>query len=426
MINTHLEKIKENRINGIDLDQDMIYPFYSGLSNFNIPEGLCQFYDIPSLPIFPLDRELTTPFRKDYKNVVVILVDALSTLLLEKWMDADKSLIWNRLQKNGINTTLTSVVPSTTSTAISTIWTGTSPAMHGVLGYELWLKEYGIVANMIEHKPITYSGRSGNLSNAGFSPDNFLFGKSIATHFKEYGIRSHVFQHYSIINSGLSRSFMQDAELHAIGGVSDMWVSARELMESQQNDKKFVYVYWPAVDSLSHFHGPGNERVFAEFKLFSSAFEQLFIDKLSQETKKDTLVILTADHGQITTDKQIDDFDLKNHPAFLELLTIKPTGENRLPYLYIKPGRVEEVKQYINSKWADQFLLLDPKAAVENGFFGPGEPHKMIYERIGDLIVIPRGDSYWWWSNAKNPLTGQHGGLSRDEMLVPFLAFEVE
>jgi predicted AlkP superfamily pyrophosphatase or phosphodiesterase len=298
--------------------------------------------------------------------------------------------------------------------------------MHGVLGYELWLKEYGIVANMIEHKPITYSGRSGNLSNAGFSPDNFLFGKSIATHFKEYGIKSHVFQHYSIINSGLSRSFMQDAELHAIGGVSDMWVSARELMESQQNDKKFVYVYWPAVDSLSHFHGPENERVFAEFKLFSSAFEQLFIDQLSQEAKKDTLVILTADHGQITTDKQIDDFDLKNHPAFLELLTIKPTGENRLPYLYIKPGRVEEVKQYINSKWSDQFLLLDPKAAVENGFFGPGEPHKMIYERIGDLIVIPRGDSYWWWSNAKNPLTGRHGGLSRDEMLVPFLAFEVE
>ncbi len=279
---------------------------------------------------------------------------------------------------------------------------------------------------MIEHKPITYSGSNGNLSHAGFSPDDFLFGKSIATHFKQFGITSHTFQHYSIINSGMSRSFMQDTNLHPISGVADMWVSARELMESKKDEKKFVYLYWSAVDSLSHFHGPLNERVLGEFKLFSAAFEELFLNKLSGGAKKDTLVIMTADHGQITTDKKLDNFNLNNHKAFLYLLRIKPTGENRLPYLFIKPGRVEEVKNYIEANWPEQFLLLDPEIAVKNGLFGPGVAHPMVYERIGDLIVIPRGSAYWWWSNAENPLIGRHGGLSREEMLIPFFAFELK
>lgn len=426
MITTHLEKIKSNRINDINLDQDMILPYYDGFSSFNIPEGICQLFGIPSLPIEKLNESYISLLEKEYKNIVVILVDALSSMLLEEWMEKDKDLIWNKLKGNGINTILTSVVPSTTSTAISTLWTGASPARHGVLGYELWLKEYGVVANMIEHKPITFAGNAGSLSHAGFSPENFLLGRSIATHFKEHGIESHAFQHYSIIRSGMSKSFMQDAILHPIGSISDMWVSARDLLESTLDKKKYVYLYWPTVDSLSHFHGPQNDRVFGEFKLFSSAFEQIFYDQLSMEAKKDTLFILTADHGQITTDNQNDHLDLKNHPSFLDLLTIKPTGENRLPFLFIKPGRVEAVKNYIETTWPEQFLMLDPKLAVESGFFGPGERHKMIYERIGDLIVIPRGDSYWWWSNADNPLIGRHGGLSAQEMLVPFLAFKID
>ena len=72
------------------------------------------------------------------------------------------------------------------------------------------------------------------------------------------------------------------------------------------------------------------------------------------------------------------------------MLTLKPTGENRLAYLHIKPGQVENIKEYIQKTWPEQFELIDPQQAVKAGLFGPGEPHPEIYNRIGDLIVAAK------------------------------------
>jgi hypothetical protein len=66
--------------------------------------------------------------------------------------------------------------------------------------------------------------------------------------------------------------------------------------------------------------------------------------------------------------------------------------------------------------------LLDSSHALEKGLLGPGEPYKRLPERLGELIAIAHNDAYWWWAAKENPITGRHGGLSPDEMLVPFLA----
>jgi hypothetical protein len=176
------------------------------------------------------------------------------------------------------------------------------------------------------------------------------------------------------------------------------------------------------VDGLSHLHGPDNERAEAEFQAFSAAFERYFLDKLSPAARADTLLILTADHGQITTDKSITNNDLNHHPDLLGKLHMRPSGENRLAYLFVRPGQMEAVRELIRARWPDQFDLLDPAAAVAAGLFGPGLPHERIAERTGDLIAAARGDAYWWWGDKPDPLTGRHGGLSAQEMIVPFLA----
>ena len=215
---------------------------------------------------------------------------------------------------------------------------------------------------------------------------------------------------------------MKNAERHPIGTSSDLWVSIRELMETRPNTQKYIWAYWDTLDSISHFHGPDSERAKAELFTFSAAFQRFFLDELDPALKKDTLVILTADHGQITTDKDNHHFNLAWHPQFTSMLHLLPTGENRLAYLYIKPGRTEDVKSYIETTWPDQFALLEPESAVQNGLFGPGEPHSGIYDRLGDLIAAAKGNAYWWWASKENPLIGRHGGLSEQEMLVPFLA----
>jgi hypothetical protein len=82
---------------------------------------------------------------------------------------------------------------------------------------------------------------------------------------------------------------------------------------------------------------------------------------------------------------------------------------------------VEAGREYIERSWPGQFTFLDPVFAVEAGLFGPGPYHPRLFDRLGDLIVLARRDAYLWWSNKKDHLFGRHGGLSPDEMLVPFL-----
>lgn len=417
-----LQNISSNALPGLEIGPDLVSPHYQGYSILNIPSSAGNWLETPGFSSAPLASEITAPIQGDVKNIIVILLDALGYQQFTKWLLEKSDLIWNQLQKDGLLVPLTSICPSTTCAAITSFWTDSAPTQHGIVGYEMWLKEFGITANMIEHKPITYRAPGGNLSLAGFDPENFLTVGSITDQYQLSEIEVHAFQHYAIINSGLSRMFMRDANRHAISSSPDMWISIRELLESRQQVKKYIWAYWDRLDSISHFHGPDSERARAEMVSFSKIFEDYFLNGLDPAFKKDTLVILTADHGQITTDRDDQDYQLKNHPQFIDMLTLKPTGENRLAYLHIKPGQVENVKGYIQKTWSDQFELIDPQQAVKAGLFGPGEPHPEIFNRIGDLIVAAKGNAYWWWADKENPLIGRHGGLSAEEMLVPFLA----
>ncbi len=274
------KRIRKNPIQGLPLGEKFISPQYNGLSILNIPASVGELLNVGGLSSPPLLPDLLDPIRGETKNVIVILLDALAFHRLQKWMAEESDLIWHSLLKQGILAPITSISPSTTCAAITSLWTDSSAAKHGIMGYEMWLKEYGVTANMIEHKPITYRGGAGNLTMAGFDPETFLPVGSITDHFSASGVEVHAYQHYAIIDSGLSRMFMKDALRHPIGTASDLWISLRELIESRTQARKYAWVYWGNLDSISHLHGPDSERAKAELLTFSSAFENFFLNKL--------------------------------------------------------------------------------------------------------------------------------------------------
>jgi hypothetical protein len=101
---------------------------------------------------------------------------------------------------------------------------------------------------------------------------------------------------------------------------------------------------------------------------------------------------------------------------------MQPTCENRLAFFYIKPEKINAVRDYFADTWPDEFILLDSDIALENGLFG-GQPfNEDISDRIGNLVAVAKGDAYLWWAPKPNPLAGRHGGLNKKEMLVPFYA----
>ena len=62
---------------------------------------------------------------------------------------------------------------------------------------------------------------------------------------------------------------------------------------------------------------------------------------------------------------------------------------------------------------------------LKSGLMGSGKAYKRTLDRTGNHVVIPDNNAYWWWVNKENVLLGRHGGLSKQEMLVPFFALEL-
>ena len=150
-----LPQLRALRLKGLDLGSEVVHPFYQGASILNIPTSISLLLDAPPLRAESLLQPILDPLGSGIRRILLVLVDALALHRLQRWMADGTAPIWKSLCEAGILAPLTSVVPSTTSTCLPTLWTGLSPAEHGMVGYELWLKEYGVVANMIKHTPFT-------------------------------------------------------------------------------------------------------------------------------------------------------------------------------------------------------------------------------------------------------------------------------
>jgi len=416
-----LRHIETHTIRGVDLDAELILPNYDGYSILNIPPGIAQLFSIPGFGASPLSGEILAPVTGNIRNIILVLMDALAYHRLVRWIDNGTTPLWGKLAEQGTLVPITSITPSTTAAALTTLWTGCSPTTHGITGYVMWLKEYGVVANAILHSPISFANDAGSLSKAGFDPRYFLSCPSFGMHLAEHGVQAHSYLRNTIIRSGLSTMLFRGSELHAFHSDAEMWVDLRELLTHNTDERIYAWVYWGEVDHYGHVYGPDDERTVAEFVGFTETMQRLFLSQLNAEARKDTLLILTADHGQIYTPKN-PDYELRRHPVLDRMLHIQPTGENRLAYLYIKPGKVEAVRNYIAQNWQDKFEVIESTDAIAAGLFGPGTVNSHLTERVGDAILIAHDDAYLWGDDKDNPLLGRHGGLHTEEMIVPFLA----
>jgi hypothetical protein len=417
-----LPRLSQQRIPGLELGDHCIHPNYAGYSVLNIPASICQFFGVPAMAGTPLASEIIDPLGTGIRHVVFILMDSLALHRLQRWIADGSAPVWGELMQDGLLAPLTSITPSTTSAALTSLWTGRSPTQHAITGYEMWMKEYGIVTNTILHTPITYKGDVGGLSRAGFEPEKALPFETLGVHLRRYGIQTYALQHASIAFSGLSKMLFHEVEIKAFYSAADLWINLRNLLEEKHAQRFYAWVYWSEVDHFGHLYGPDDERTAAEFSIFSQAMEKLFLrSPLRTASRGDTLLILTADHGQIAT-RPNPHYELRNHPKLAGRLHIAPTGENRLTYLHIRPGQVEAVKEYLENTWPGQLVTFPSIQGIEAGLFGPGAPHPALQDRLGDWVIAWQNDAYLWWANKDNPLQGRHGGLHPNEMLTPFLA----
>ncbi len=415
-----LQQIYAHQMSGIPAGERSVFPAYDGFSNANLPASICQRLDIPAPSNGSLDGAYLAPFQKRYRQVVLLLVDGLGLTLFRQHAGEEP---WKTWIEAGSLAALTSISPSTTASALTTFWSGVYPAQHGIMGYEVWLKEYGLIANMILHAPSTFGNDPNGLARAGFDPATFLPVPTLGKHLSANHIDTGIFQPAHITHSGLSSMLFAGQKQTPYRTAADLVISLGGKIRQPGTANRYLYAYWSNIDDLSHRFGPDDERIHLEFYAFSQMLERV-LEPLRQKGQGDTLFLVTADHGLLDTPPD-PRYDLHSYPLLQADLTMSPSGENRLAYCYLRPGHEAHFRDSVERYWPGEFAIVEADKALQAGLFGPGKPYEGTSRRIGDLILIARENGYLWWPEKENEMRGRHGGLSPEEMLVPLLAFEI-
>ena len=412
----------EEMPHSLNAGENIVYPNYDGLSLVNIPASICGWLGVPILGASGLSSDVTARHDRTNRHVILLVVDGmgLNTVqtALQSAADQPDLAVWGEFD---VLAPLTSITPSTTAAALTTLWTGLPPSKHGIMAYEVWLKEYGLIANLIRHAPVGIAWEPGSLAKSGFDPLTFLPVPTLGPHLLRHGIQSTTFQHFSIARSGLSNMLMQDVDIKPFRSLSDLWVSLDAHLEAATAERAYTYIYWGDLDEHSHLFGPHDPRTSLEFTAFSRQFGDFLLRLRARSAAQDTLLLVTADHGHLSTPKQ-PHYELRNHPELRNCLVMYPSGEARLPFAYLRPGREETFLRYIERAWPAEFIAVPSGQALQAGWFGSPPFYERVPDRIGDYVIVPRNNACGFFGDRDNILLGRHGGMSRTEMLVPLLS----
>jgi predicted AlkP superfamily pyrophosphatase or phosphodiesterase len=185
----------------------------------------------------------------------------------------------------------------------------------------------------------------------------------------------------------------------------------------RDRDPKYVYVYWPELDSIGHHQGMDSLAAAQHLATLERALEEL----LDRVAGTDTLMLVCADHGQVDLGPG-DLIDLAEHPDLTACLALPLCGEGRAAFAYLRSGCEAAFLDYCAGPLAGLVEVYPSRSLLESGYFGTGTTHPRFSERIGDYCLLPAGNRVirqWLPFEERHDLIGQHGGLTESEMCVP-------
>jgi len=229
------------------------------------------------------------------------------------------------------------------------------------------------------------------------------------------GVPAYVLTKEYYLGSALSVMFHAGARMGGYVAASDFGVRLREIIA--RRERKLVFAYWDALDTLCHRYGTEGEEFLAEVETFDSVFERQVL-----RTAKDVTILLTADHGHINTYAK-GRIDLRARPDLLNRLAVPPTGEPRLTYLHAADGNAKRLRDEVAASLGDSARVCTANEAFDAGLFGGGIEHPAARARVGDVLAAPKRDKtlIYGYPGEKVDMIGRHGGLSPAEMLVPLV-----
>ncbi len=407
-------------------DPDWVWPDYQGAGIANLPATVAALLggELPgACP--PLRRELWSGWGDDIQRVILVVLDALGYRQLRAAMKIDSGPILHRLVEAGRILPLTSTFPSTTCTALTSLWTGYAPAAHGSLAFEVFLREIGTAASLLFFWPISFRQRD-SLAGWGLDAAQFIPLPGLAARLSAQGVYTCALLDKSFASSMFTQTLQRGVD-QAEGFVSlgDMWLMAQRMLEAHQDQKLFLGIYGATIDGITHQHSPDDPSWLIELRLLFQAMQEGFLARLTPGQRRGTLLLITADHGGISTTTQ-DAVQLKHHVPLHDALICPPLGEGRTPFFYTRGDTQEQVISYIGTHLRDSFVALTRQQVLDSDLLGPGPMYQETPHRLGDVVALARGHSFLARDDHQLKMKGRHGGLAAQEMLVPLIGVRLD
>ena len=344
----------------------------------------------PSVPFARPDlaRRLALPSAD---AVVVILVDGLGLLPLQDHLGHARTL---RAFRDSIEAAY-SVVPSTTAAGITACGTGQLPGQTRMVGYSVFHGEQ--IFNLLAFTD-------------GIDPAHWQQCPTYFEKLRDLGIPSATILPAKFAGSGLTTAALRGA--HFVPATR--WEERCDAAVTElKQGSKLVYLYWSDIDACGHSYGTDSTQWGEALEDFDAGLGR-FLSRIPSGVR----VLLTADHGMVNIDfSQI--LDVAQTPALREGVRVV-AGETRAVHVHCERG---EDPERVRERWEN---FLDEQAWVA----GPSELAELMGEgpglaETGDFVAFSRGragivDSRTQ-SAAAMSLSGVHGSLTQEEMLIPLI-----
>jgi hypothetical protein len=294
---------------------------------------------------------------------------------------------------------ITSVVPTTTATALTSTVYGAAPADHGVVGYRVRVDgpTGEEVLNVLRWR--TASGPAETF----VAPESFAAGSAFG------GAPVPVVSRASFLGTGFTRAHLSGSQPHPWHLPSGIAVEAAAAL---REGAPLVYAYYDGVDKIAHVSGFG-PHYDAEL-----AFVDRLVDELLGVLPPSGALVVTADHGQVEVGPNL----VTLHPHVLEGVRLV-SGEGRFRWLHAHRGAASDVLAAARSTYGGEAWVRSVDELDAAGWYG-GPLGGVARSRLGEVAIVPfRPLAYLDPADpGEARLVCRHGSLTDEEMLVPLLA----
>jgi predicted AlkP superfamily pyrophosphatase or phosphodiesterase len=291
---------------------------------------------------------------------------------------------------------ITSVAPSTTATALTSITTGLPPAAHEVVGYRVRVKGDAVL-NVLRWRTAAGDARQ--------DVDPTMFQTQPV--FRGYA--APVVTRAEFAATGFTVAHLAGVRLNGWRMASSMPVQVAALLRAGE---PFVYAYYDGVDKIAHEKGFG-----PYYDAELQAADRLVSD-LASLLPPGAVLVVTADHGQV----EVDDQTIALGPEVLAVTRLV-SGEGRFRWLHARPGCAGRLAEVAHATFGHVAWVRTLDEIESAGWFG-GPLTAAGRDRLGDVALIANQPVAFVdpADTGELALRCRHGSLTSAEMLVPLLA----